>query len=170
MRENQARKAADILSALMDRVGASEGSAYVGLFSSWREIVGDRIADHSEPVDVRGTALVVQADHPGWVQMIMMNRRSIIKKVSSRYPSISITGLHVRVRGTPDHGHPGGDVASLRAEKAPVDSDPEQEAPASPEVMRKEVPATEAESLSNIVDEELRETLLRLRDSLKDKE
>ena len=147
MINDDARRAGDILKSLMDRIGATEGSAYVELFSSWREIVGERLADHSEPIDVRGTALVVQADHPGWVQMVMMKRRRIIAEVSRRYPTIPITGLHVRVRGDgagePAIGEPGaGEPSSDTAEE--------------PSVTTRPASVSDAQALANIADEELR--------------
>ena len=96
------RKADDLIQRFLDSIGQTEeGSLYVGLFRSWQPIVGERIAAHAQPVDVRGHSLVVEADHPGWVQMVMMQRSRIIGELSRRFPQLEITGLTVRVADRP---------------------------------------------------------------------
>lgn len=159
------RGAAELLEAFLDRIGSSEGSVYVGLFRSWRNIVGDRIADHAEPIDIRGTALIVEADHPGWVQMVMMSRQRIIDQLARRFPEIKINGLHVRVRSEstdePVRSEHAGDSGQ---EPDATDPAKEEQPPARP------ISKDENEALANIGDDELRESLAKLRDSLEDKE
>jgi hypothetical protein len=144
------RRLDDILNQFLDRIGRSDGAPYVGMFRSWRQIVGERIADHAEPVDIRGTALVVEADHPGWVQMVMMERGRILSQINARIPQLTITSLHVRV---------AGDRAAA-ASAEPATAPPREAAPAPPQS------ADETEALSRIDDEDLRDSLRRLRETL----
>ncbi|MBU8913000.1 MAG: DUF721 domain-containing protein [Spirochaetales bacterium] len=147
------RKVDDLLQQFLDRIGQSDGAPYVGLFRGWREIVGDRIADHAEPVDIRGSALIVEADHPGWVQMLMMSQARILRQLKRRYPQLAITGMHIRVAG--DRAAAGADAGSVSEQ--PV------AAPAAPPTPPS---ADETQALERIDDSDLRDGLERLRRSL----
>ena len=149
------RKVDDLLQQFLDRIGQSDGAPYVGLFRGWREIVGNRIADHAEPVDIRGSALIVEADHPGWVQMVMMSQARILRQLKRRYPQLGITGMHIRVAG--DRAAAGADTGG----------DPE-EAAAPPAVPPVPPSADETEALERIPDSDLRDGLERLRQSLRE--
>ncbi len=162
------RKADDLIQRFLDSIGQTEGSDYIGLFGSWQPIVGERIAAHSQPVDVRGRTLIVEADHPGWVQMVMMRRGRIVDELRRRFPELGITGIAVRVvdrpgRTAPDPSArtvPTPDAASTAPPPpSPGTSQPSGSAPPSRD---------EVEALERIEDEELRDTLARLRDDLED--
>lgn len=145
------RKADDLLGQFLDAIAQPEGAAYVGLFRGWRRIVGDRIADHAEPVDLRGSALIVEADHPGWVQMIMISQARILRQVQKQFPELSINALHIRVAGDRASAARGG-----------------TEDPRSPEPGKPPAPPSksEAEALEHIEDDDLRVTLEQLRGAL----
>lgn len=173
------RKADDLIQRFLDSIGQTEeGSLYVGLFRSWQPIVGERIAAHAQPVDVRGHSLVVEADHPGWVQMVMMQRSRIIGELSRRFPQLEITGLTVRVADRPGQsraGGPGADRGSDAEHPGPRTAAPSSAAggPASPP--HDGPPPTppsrdEKEALERIDDEDLRDTLARLRQDLDEKD
>ena len=158
------RKADDLIQRFLDSIGQSEGAVYVGLFRSWESIVGERISAHAQPVDLRGHNLVIQADHPGWVQMVMMSRNKIIRELNKRFPELRITGLSVRVTDRPGGGSAGAvkpPAASRRTSRAagPSDTDEPSEPPPPPT-------RDENEALKRIEDEELRDTLARLRNDL----
>jgi hypothetical protein len=146
------RKAEDLIQRFLDSIGQSDGAAYVSLFGSWTPIVGERISAHAQPVDLRGHTLIVEADHPGWVQMVMMKRSRIIGELTRRFPELGITGLAVRVAEQP------GRAAPARAH--PEDTPPRPPVPAAPPSR------DEAEALERISDDDLRETLERLRNDL----
>lgn len=168
------RKADDLIQRFLDSIGQSEGAVYVGLFRSWQSIVGERIAAHAQPVDLRGHSLVVEADHPGWVQMVMMNRNRIITELNRRFPELTITGLAVRVVDRPGAPRPGrdrpdsdgsaseaGDPGVSRQANASSSSadDPSTSVPTPPS-------RDDTEALDRIADDELRDALARLRNDL----
>ena len=181
------RKADDLIQRFLDSIGQTEGSVYVGLFRSWQSIVGERIAAHAQPVDLRGHSLVVEADHPGWVQMVMMNRNRIIKELNRRFPELTITGLAVRVVDRPGAARPGKD-RPVTAASAPEAGDPGEgrqadgshhgrsaAGPAEPANDTSAPPdppppsRDETEALERIEDDELRDALARLRGDLEAK-
>ena len=157
------RKVEELLQLFLDRIGQSDGAQYVGLFRGWREIVGERIADHAEPVDVRGSALIVEADHPGWVQMVMLSQRRILRQLKQRYPELGITGLHIRVAGDRAAARTDAGAVPNRASPAPQAAPLPPSPPLPPS-------ADEAQALERIDDSDLRDTLERLRQTLDEDE
>ncbi len=149
------RKVDDLLQIFLDRIGRSNGASYVGLFRGWRQIVGDRIADHAEPVDIRGSALIVEADHPGWVQMVMMSQAQILRRLKQHYPELAITGLHIRV---------AGDRAAAQPEAPTSVGETPDHVPVAPPPPAPS--ADETQALERIDDSDLRDVLERLRQSL----
>ncbi|TVQ26600.1 MAG: DUF721 domain-containing protein [Spirochaetaceae bacterium] len=178
----------------LDSIGRSDGSVYIGLFRSWKEVAGERIAAHTQPVDVRGHTLIVESDHPAWTQMVMMNRSRILKQLSGRFPELHLTSLAVRLAGsgqrdltstpadhTRDHDPTTGDRATAAdapppSGPAPTAGDPDPTTgepphpgqPAGPDPNpAPPVPTADAASaLDRIDDPDLRDTLRRLRQEI----
>jgi hypothetical protein len=158
------RRADDLIQRFLDSIGQTEGAVYVGLSRSWQSIVGERIAAHAQPVDIRGHSLVVEADHPGWVQMVMMNRKRIIGEINRRFPELTISGLAVRVVDHPGAARSG----AARPEQArPARDTPPSDSPddeRTPDEQDPQPPSRdEQEALTRIEDDELRDALSRLR-------
>ena len=87
------RKAGDILRAILDESSINEAQTYSSFFRSWTKVAGQDIAAHSQVSDVTGGVVVIEADHPGWLQMIQLRRREILQKIQSLYPELGIREL-----------------------------------------------------------------------------
>jgi predicted nucleic acid-binding Zn ribbon protein len=90
-------RAGDILRSLLEEGTLREGQKYISFYSSWEEIVGEPLCDHTKAVDVQSGSLTVQVDHPGWFQMFRFNEREILRKVKKRFPDLNIRSIKVRV-------------------------------------------------------------------------
>ncbi|MFP4376968.1 MAG: DUF721 domain-containing protein, partial [Spirochaetales bacterium] len=113
------RKADELIQRFLDTVGQQDGAVYVKLFQAWREVAGERLADHATPIDIRGTSLVVETDHPGWSQMIIMQRRRILSELNRRFPQLKLAGVtvHLQAQVRPSHGEKSSsDAAKPREE------------------------------------------------------
>jgi hypothetical protein len=152
-------KAGDLLKAFFAFHNLEGGEKYVSLFSSWRKVAGDDIASHSRIVDLRRGALLVEVDHPGWMQMLQMKQEAILKTLALRYPDLAIRMLHVKLTPAGQFSSP----TAVPANPAPL-PEPAAETPAEPPVSK-----TEQEALDAIYDENLKNTLLRLQKTLKKK-
>lgn len=146
------RKADELIEKFLDSLGNKGGSVYVDLFKSWNQIAGDRLAAHAQPVDVNGKSLVVQTDHPGWSQMVIMNRSRILKQLARRFPELGLTGITVHL-ASDLHSAESHDTADT---PLPVENAPAPRPPS----------ADETEALEKIADAELRSVLGRLRDEI----
>ena len=105
------RKAGDIITALFnerfgpDFVETARSSA--GLFSSWAKIAAklwpsgeDRKEDdipaaavHSRILELEKGILIIEADHPGWIQILQTKQEELLSIVQRRYPELHITGI-----------------------------------------------------------------------------
>jgi hypothetical protein len=154
-------KAGDLLKSFFSFYNLEGGEKYVSLFSSWRRVAGDEIASHSRIVDLRRSALLVEVDHPGWMQMLQMKREEILQTLALNYPDLAIRMLHLKL---PPAGQFSSPSASPEAAADRIIPEPAEETPEEPLVSK-----SEDEALDELHDEDLRKTLLRLKKTLKKK-
>ena len=112
------KKAAEILSRILDQKQAQAGEAYSSVFGAWSQIAGGSLAEHSRIYEISGSNLFVEVDHPGWMQLLLMKKNQVIRSVRKRYPALNIGDLKIKVnldysRLTEGHGPqtPGRDEA-----------------------------------------------------------
>jgi len=118
------KKAGDIVSALFkERFGPEfmdTARATNGLFSSWVQIVKEvwprsnqdnldnpgiedipAAAVHSRIRELERGILLIEADHPGWVQILQTKQSALLSTVQSRYPKLNIHGIAFRLSREP---------------------------------------------------------------------
>ncbi len=67
-----------------------EAQGATDLFQGWQDIVGAELAAHTRPVEVEKGKLIVEVDHPGWVQLLNTGEPAIIKRLNRSHGSLSI--------------------------------------------------------------------------------
>ncbi len=139
------KKAAEILARLLER-HSPQAQPYSSLFGGWEQIVGDSLAEHSRVHELRQQNLIVDVDHPGWMQHLLLKKGAILAKLRRQYPQLAIRDIRVRVvqRGSLQGTEPGA---------APPRDESEQAPQASGEV---------EQALSDVRDASLKEKLRRL--------
>lgn len=93
MDDFRVKKAADILSRFFDETTLHAAAQFETVRSTWRQIVGQRLADHSRPKSVLRHTLLIAADHAGWIQLLQMNQARILARIAKYYPELEITSL-----------------------------------------------------------------------------
>jgi hypothetical protein len=156
-------KAGDLLKSFFSFYNLGGGEKYVALFSSWRKMAGEDVASHSRILDLRKGALVVEVDHPGWMQVLQMKREGILKNLAAAYPGLGIRMLHLRLAKDGQFSLPPEPEPEQKAALPPS----EEPAP-TPEFSESET-FQEKTPLDDIHDEELKMNLLRLKKTLKQK-
>lgn len=68
------------------------------IFDAWTELVGDETAEHIKIKDIKGKALLLEADHPGWVQVAQLKKKEILEKIKERFPDNNISIIKVSLR------------------------------------------------------------------------
>lgn len=83
-----------------------EAREMAGLWQQWRWIAGERLAGHSAVKTLDKGQLVVDVDHPGWMQLFQMEEQAILDRSKRKFPSLDIQKLRIRLveslAGAPD--------------------------------------------------------------------
>ena len=112
------RKAGDIIFELLqERFGAEfvqNAHSTARLFSAWGELVAEvwqsRLEDtnavcaHSQITELENGTLLVQADHPGWIQILKTKQAQILTAAQRRYPDLDIKEISFRLSREPFEG------------------------------------------------------------------
>jgi hypothetical protein len=99
MGDSRIKDVSSLLSSFFDADKQSRGEQVSSFFASWPSFVGPRIAAHSRVADVDKGLLVVEADHPGWIQLLQLRQSSILETVAHRYPELGLRGIVFRLAG-----------------------------------------------------------------------
>lgn len=87
----------EILKAYFNDTQIDRADQYHSFFTSWKQLAGINIAAHTSPRDIRGSVLIVEADHPGWVQLLHMQKRTILRKIRREYPQLEVKDIRIVV-------------------------------------------------------------------------
>jgi hypothetical protein len=152
------KRAGELLASFFDQQTFGAARDYSDLFSSWRSIAGDTLAAHSRIRELEHSVLLVEADHPGWVQILQTVEKNLLDALRRRFPDRHITGISFRLSREPP---------PLPTKTFPADRDKGaggmvSEPPAGPG-------APEEALYEKIGDEHFREALRRLEEGIKRK-
>jgi hypothetical protein len=90
------KKASELLARLLDK-GPPGALPFPALFGGWQEIAGPSLAEHCRAYEVRHRFLLVECDHPGWMQLLLMQKKPILAKIRQRFPQLGMKDVKVRV-------------------------------------------------------------------------
>ncbi len=79
----------------MESFHLDKKNASISIFSSWQTIAGVDIGSHSNLKDIEGSTLIVEVDHPGWLQMVTLRKKELLRGVNKQFPELHITDIKV---------------------------------------------------------------------------
>jgi len=97
------RTAGDILSAFLDKETLERAEQMGKLFSPnvWSDILTacklPQGASHSRIAELEKTVLLIEADHPGWVQLLQTKQSDLLDTARRRFPEITFTGISFKL-------------------------------------------------------------------------
>ena len=97
MDDARIKDVSSLLAKFFDEATLKRGGTYAGFLSSWPSIVGSRLASHSRVADVDKGMLVVEAEHPGWIQLLQLRQSGILEAVAGRFPELELRGIVFRL-------------------------------------------------------------------------
>ena len=65
------------------------------LYGRWRQVVGDGIAAHAEPVKMDAGKLLVQVDEPGWATQLRYLEADLVERL--RAAGVDVESIEIRV-------------------------------------------------------------------------
>ena len=93
MDRSNERSAAELVSRFVDTVAVDRADGTTRIVRAWSEVVGAKLAAHSDIVDIRNGALYVRVDHPAWLQLMQLRGEEIRKRIAKRAPELAIREL-----------------------------------------------------------------------------
>ncbi|GHU79470.1 hypothetical protein FACS189462_5130 [Spirochaetia bacterium] len=160
------KRAGELLSAFFDEGLIKKAQGYSNLFSAWQKITAKcgipAAADHSRIRELERCVLLVEADHPGWVQLLQTKQQKLLSDAQRRFPDLTITGISFMLSREPIQGQMAVAEQPLAE---PAAAEPVAPIPAADTAVNE----TNGDPLARITDEGLRETLRRLERDLKGK-
>jgi predicted nucleic acid-binding Zn ribbon protein len=91
------KKIGDLLREYLRERGWTGGNPYEPLFREWKRIAGATLAEHSRLLDVREGILLVEVDHPGWLQILQLRTAALLEAARSIAPLASLEGIKIRL-------------------------------------------------------------------------
>jgi hypothetical protein len=84
----------ELLKLFLSRRLDREGERMAELVAAWPEAAGDAAA-HVRVRDLRGGTIVVEADHPGWAQLVGMRKSTMLRRLRERFPDLGLEDIRV---------------------------------------------------------------------------
>ncbi len=152
------RKASDLLSSILPAESMDKTNMWSEFFRSWKFIAGDRFCVHAKPVDVKNGIVIVEADHPGWIQLMQFEQNQMLKKFQNNFPELKLRGIAFKVKN---------EKPDMRATR-PAEKD-EPETDESTEAQKKDLKKSSvSEVLETVQDPDFRSVLNSLVSTLED--
>lgn len=95
--QNDIKKISELITLYSDRLGLSTYATALDIYASWTAIVGEKQAAHSKLIDIKHQTAIIETDHPGWSQQILLNKRHIIRNFQKKYPQLEVKDISVMV-------------------------------------------------------------------------
>lgn len=97
MDDSRIKDVSSLLRAFFDEEQIRRGGQYSSFLATWKTLVGERAAGHSRIADIERGNLVIEADHPGWIQILQLRQSEILKSARDRFPELSLRGIVFRL-------------------------------------------------------------------------
>jgi predicted nucleic acid-binding Zn ribbon protein len=95
------KRAGDVLSILFDEQAVKKAQGFSDLFNSWARIAEmNGIAgagDHSRIKELDRGTLFIEADHPGWKQIIQIRQNDLLEDFRRGFPDLDISGVSLKL-------------------------------------------------------------------------
>ncbi|MDR2768605.1 MAG: DUF721 domain-containing protein [Treponema sp.] len=102
------KKVGAILSAFFDEATMQKAEAYSVLFGSWESLTAQcglaSAAAHSRIATFEHGMLLVEAEHPAWVNLLQTKQRELLEKVRARFADLGISGISFRLMKPDPYG------------------------------------------------------------------
>jgi predicted nucleic acid-binding Zn ribbon protein len=101
------RKAGDILTSMFqfDPNFFAKAKTYHDLFSSWTAMTEETgipsASAHSRIEEFDKSVLLIEADHPGWIQVLQIKQSELLDAARRRFPNLGIQGISFHLSREP---------------------------------------------------------------------
>ena len=118
-RRDEPGKLSEVLDELITTRDWKKGIAEGTLFSNWRKIVGDEVANHCEPITLLEGRLTIRAETTAWANQLRLIQDEILKTLQTHSEGVLVEELAVIGPSTPSWKR---GLRSIRGSKGPRDT------------------------------------------------
>lgn len=90
-------RASELISRLVNAIGARDELGVVPFVQAWPRIAGQDCAAHSQVMDVRNGTVLIGVDHPAWLQQLHLSQTRILTRIKREFPSLEAHYLHFTI-------------------------------------------------------------------------
>ena len=105
------RKVEEIISNIFENISTDKMNDNLNMISSWKSVlmsinsrtnknIGNLLVSHTKVIDLKNGILLVETDHPGYIQILQMYKSYILRGLKQKYPELEINCLSFRLKGT----------------------------------------------------------------------
>jgi hypothetical protein len=98
--------AADMITQVFSHIDKAEVENSSKLLGTWKSVVskvhkyGEKLAAHTELIELKNGILLVETDHPGWIQILQLYSKFILIGLGRAVPELKISSLAFRLKGS----------------------------------------------------------------------
>ncbi len=103
----------ELIHKTFSSISVGESKKAMDIFAAWENVLskiratnheanpneGQNLIDHTRIVDLKNGVLLVEADHPGWISLLQMHKKFILKGMEMEIPGADISTLAFRLKG-----------------------------------------------------------------------
>jgi hypothetical protein len=91
------KKVDELLSFVFNEHTLQRAKGYARLFASWPRLTTDQgvpaAVDHSRIVELERAIILIEADHPGWIQILQTKQQELLSQFQRQFPELTINGI-----------------------------------------------------------------------------
>lgn len=105
MNEDSIMNASQLISRVVQNIEQGMINNGNNIVNAWRKTIesinpdGMRLASHSQVIDFKNGLLLIETDHPGWIQMLKIHEKYIITGLNRQLKELKISNIAYRVAG-----------------------------------------------------------------------
>lgn len=111
---NDFRQVNEIISNLFEGIDTNKLDGAMKIIQGWKSVVstissgkdgkknslGEVLSAHSKVIDLKNNVLLIETDHPGYIQTMQMYNRYILRGLNNKFPELNINSISYRLKGT----------------------------------------------------------------------
>jgi predicted nucleic acid-binding Zn ribbon protein len=92
----------DLLIPTLSRLGLKTRARYVQILAAWRPVVGEMVAEHTNPSAFARGRLTVETDSPAMGHQLHLQRQTILEGINQRLGDDVVFDIRFRLAGDKD--------------------------------------------------------------------
>ena len=105
------RKVDEIISNIFENISTEKMNENINMINSWKSVlmsinsrtnknIGNLLVSHTKVIDLKNKVLLIETDHPGYIQTLQMYNSYILRGLKQKVPELEIKYLSFRLKGT----------------------------------------------------------------------